>query len=35
MIQKIKRIHYKGKYTYQIQFENNLKADIDFQPFLW
>lgn len=35
MTPKIKKIQYKGKYTYHIQFENDQKGNINFQPFLW
>lgn len=35
MTKKIKEIQYKGKYTYYIQFEDDRKGSINFQPFLW
>lgn len=35
MAKKIKEIQYKGKYTYHIQFEDDRKGNINFQPFLW
>ena len=35
MTPKIIKIQYNGKYKYNIQFEDNRKGNIDFQPFLW
>ncbi|MBM3282619.1 DUF2442 domain-containing protein [Candidatus Gottesmanbacteria bacterium] len=35
MIPKIKKIQYEREYIYNIQFENNRKGNINFQPFLW
>ena len=35
MTPKIKKLQYKEKYTYHIQFEDNRKGDLNFQPFLW
>ena len=35
MTPKIKKIQYKGNYIYHIQFEDNIKGNINFQPFLW
>jgi len=32
---KIKKIKYKGQYIYHIQFADNKRGDINFQPFLW
>jgi hypothetical protein len=32
---KIKKILYKGKYTYHVQFEDKLNGNVDFQSFLW
>lgn len=35
MTPKIKKLLYKGKYTYHILFDNNREGNINFQPFLW
>ena len=35
MTPKIRKILYKGKYTFHVQFENDRKGNINFQPFLW
>lgn len=35
MTPKIKRIQYKGGYTYHILFEDDIKGIINFKPFLW
>ncbi len=35
MTPKIKKIQYKSEYIYHIQFDNNRKGIVNFQPFLW
>lgn len=35
MTPKIKKIQYKGEYTYHIQFDNNREGSVNFQSFLW
>lgn len=35
MTPKIKKIQYKGEYTYHVLFEDDRKGNINFKPFLW
>lgn len=35
MTPKIKKIQYKGEFTYHIRFDNNREGKVNFQPFLW